>query len=203
MTRKSDSTSHLPRVAKSTLVPYDVEYVSKTTFTPHTRGIGLLADLTMELHYTSSQFQKLETPFCCGLWHRYKCEGFSDETAINLILGHTIQTRRTHGASVKRWYLFCQPRKIDPVYPTLQQVIDFFALPHLIDTSRAHARTVLNWILNTEIAKQMSMSCEVAKMCTSRVYNLLRQPRLSDQYVWDPGMVIDYLQLNWTTISYQ
>ena len=89
-------------------------------------------------------------------------------------------------ASVKKWYMFCKPRKINPVYPSLAQVIDFFAEPHPVDSSWTCARTTLNWILHSEIAKQMCMSREVAKMCTSRVYNLPKQPHLTDSLCVGP-----------------
>ena len=68
--------------------------------------------------------------------------------------------------------------------------MDFFS--ESVGKNMNMLRTTLGWILNYEMAHKVSTSREIAKMCSSRVYNKPKQPRITDEYVWDPAMVIDY-----------
>ena len=155
------------------MVPYDVEHVYLVTPTI-THPMHTYADLTLELRYNSPKFKELKTPFCHALWHRYRCEEFSENTAFHLIHRHLFPTRTKMSLQVKKWYLFCQLRKIDPVCPPFNSIVYFFST--LEKTCLNHIQTALNWILHYEISHKVSCSRETTKLCTSRVYH--NAPRL-------------------------
>ena len=149
---------------------------------------GTYGDLTMKLKYTSSEFKELKTPFGHTLWHRYACEGFSRQSAKDLINGHSLSSRLSMSAPAKQWYMFCQPRKINPLCPDYREVIDFLTNhKHL----RLPLRTTLNWILESGVAHKVSISREVSKMCSSCKYMPPKLPRLKREHIWDPEMILD------------
>ena len=97
----------------------------------------------------------------------------------------------TYSAETKRWYLFCQPRLIDLLNPTPQDILE-----HLAEESHrdaAKSRTTLNWILPRKYSK-MLFDLDCTHLCSKRIYReitLQKSSPLGD-FVWDPQMVINY-----------
>ena len=104
------------KLAKSSVVWYDVEHLGRIPASaPSTGKVPQFVDLTLELKYTSPQFKKIATAFGHALWHKCRDKGFSPTAITTLLQGISNHMKCTYSTYTKNWYLFCQPRKIDPL----------------------------------------------------------------------------------------
>ena len=103
-------------------------------------------------------------------------------------LGTSIQSQQGNSPTTKMWYLFCQPKQINPLCPTLHHMINF--LTEDIGKDLSQMRTTLNWILHHDMAHQVSMSKEVVKLCSPCEYNKPCMPWLDQKHVWKTAILL-------------
>ena len=179
-------------MAKSTLVFYDVDNVATINTPPPTllHRLKRFADLTLELRYTAPEFKELASPFCHALWHKYSSAKVPQST-IECILESFHGKDNTYAVRTKLWYLYCQPRKIDPLNPTYQHILEHLTEETYRDT--ASSQSCLTWILPHPHGKMLYTN-EINQLCNKRTYvkpGSLNNARLQE-FVWDPDMILDY-----------
>ena len=67
----------------------------------------------LNIPHPNSKNLRLLSVVLCGIDTCVK--GIPEQVASDLIHGHWFNSHRGHSAHTKRWFLFCQPRKIDPL----------------------------------------------------------------------------------------
>ena len=123
------------------------------------------------------------------MWHRLRQENTPIKTAYRILDGFGLCS--AYSVKTKRWYLFCRPRRIDPLAPSEQDIIEHLAEETYIDAGVS--RTTLNWILPRSYHDFLHSNI-VNKMCNKQNYKDIQpecEQRLQE-FVWDPEMVLDY-----------
>ena len=181
--------SSTTKLAKPTMVWYDVEHAATRHIPTPSHYHHKYFDLTLGLQYDSPEFQTLKTPFSRAMWHRLHQEHLPVKTTHRILDGFGLCS--AYSVKTKRWYLFCHPRHIDPLYPTEQDILEHLAEETYIDAGVS--RTTLTWILPHSYNDFLHSNI-VNKMCCKQNYKEIqqdREPRLQE-FVWDPEMVLDY-----------
>ena len=95
----------------------------------------------------------------------------------------------TYSSYTKVWYLFAQPRKIDPLQPTVSDLAEYFSQEVRRDVSSL--KTVLQCIIHDECIQFLSLK-SIQKFCNKHFYRAPYGQCLISSYVWDKDMVLDY-----------
>ena len=90
--------------------------------------------------------------------------------------------------------MFCKQKQIDPLHPTLTEIIQFLTL--LFREGRGQraicaARSALNSIIHTQGHRDLSMHPLQTRFCEG-VSNL-RPPPMKHNDTWDPRTLLDYI----------
>ena len=181
--------SSASKLAKPTVVRYDVEHAATRHIPTQSQYNRKYFDLTLGLQYHSPEFQTLKTPFSRAMWHRLHQEHIPVKTAHRILDGFGLCS--AYSVKAKRWYLFCRLRRIDPLHPTEQDILEHLAEETYIDARVS--RTTLTWIFPRSYNDFLHSNI-VNKMCSKHNYKEIqtdKEPRLQE-FVWDPEMVLDY-----------
>ena len=193
MTRQDPKcTDGSTSVAKSTMVWYDVEnagWLSTTLTQP--QKYSTYADFTLGLKYMAPEFRQLKNAFYRAVWHKHSDRGISPQVTQKFLNGFNITTQHNYSVQTKLWYLFCAPRKIDPLRLSLTELTEHFAEESTRDA--IVSKVVLRWILHGDHTYLLDNK-EITAFCDKRWYKPsgAPNPQITTEYVWDKDMVIDY-----------
>ena len=195
------SIAYLPSLAKPEFLWYSPQHGRQQAC--HSAKFGKFPkypDLTLGLKYTAPEFKKLKTPFSRALWHSHRGSGISTDITNHLLKGIPPGTRRSYSTYTRLWYLFYEPRSIDPLHPSRNDILEHFAEESKRDASKS--KSTLKWIL-PEKYHYMLDHVEVRKFCSKNNFRPhLGKPRLTRSYIWDKDMVIDYYRKKKKQLSF-
>ena len=110
-----------------------------------------------------------------------------------LLQSSSLPTKKSYSSYTKQWYLFCQQRKINPLSPTREQLMEQVSQQTEKDASKTKA--VLKWIVYQSVSHILDAR-DIEKLCNKCFSGKpdTKPPRLLHSHIWDPETILDFFK---------
>ena len=123
---------------------------------------------------------------------------FSEFTTKFIVQAKTTQTQTTYGRQLKKWYNYCEPRKIDPHNPTLAQLAD--CLTTLVEANKLHINSIRNFRTALHAGLYGSIGDTLYHPSITNLIKAADKNKGIPKIVelgWSPLPVLDYIATNY------